>query len=269
MQLARSGVAIAFLLALLGVLEWSGASIRPSDLEPTTPKVAARDRLIRKVALPNSSPNPSPTPQSEPLAAGKLLVATPQLNGPFFAQSVILLLDYDESGALGLIINQQTSVPVAELLTQIEGIEARDDHLFVGGPVSPSSVAFLIRAEEGPPESRRLIDGVHVSGSPRVLEHVLETELPADRFHVYVGYAGWGPRQLDDELARGDWWVASAEADIIFDAKPDALWRKLFMRFGGVQVRRGDLPACRDQVPGTGCRRHRDSTLARIAASSS
>ncbi len=227
--------AVIVAIALLLVLGFAGNSggVRGMAALGAGPFVAGPVPKVASIQRPSN--------KRESLGSGKLLVATPKLNGPWFAQSVVLLLDYDQTGALGLIINQLTSLPVKQIIPGAPGIEARSDRIYLGGPVSPSSVVFLIRSESEPPSSRLLVDGIHVSTSPRALEHVIENETPASRFHAFVGYAGWGPGQLDAELARGDWWVAPAKSELIFDESPDKLWKKLFLHYGGVQVRHLEL----------------------------
>jgi putative transcriptional regulator len=178
----------------------------------------------------------------EDLAPGRFLVATRKLHGPFFTQSVVLLLEYSKSGAVGLLLNRPTDVPLVELLPELEKLAERKDRVFVGGPVDPKLMVFLIRAAEPPPEAERVVDDVFATGSAEALRQVVREGAPPSRFHAYVGYAGWAPGQLDWEVERGDWYVSPAEADLIFDdALPD-LWRRLVQQHEGVHVRRQTSP---------------------------
>jgi len=237
MRRAERSLGVLIAIAALLSVGWQG--------HPSSRQIFTRAVELDLVAMPPRGHHTTRPrrPKHEALATGKLLVATPQVTGPFFSQSVVLLIDYNAEGAVGLILNQKASLPITELIVGVNGIEKRSDRVFLGGPVSPASIAFLIRGKSKPPESRSLINEVHVSGSRLSLEHVLAKEMPASRFHVYAGYAGWGPGQLDGELERGDWRVAPGEATHIFDDDPDGLWRKLFFRYGGVEVQRRDARA--------------------------
>jgi putative transcriptional regulator len=218
------GIAILLLIA--------GAGFAVAELGGAT----GRSTLL--LAAPPPRPPFQALPQrSEPLAAGRLLVATPRLAGPIFGRTVVLLLDYDATGAIGVILNRPTSLSLSEIFPSIDDLKARRDRVFLGGPVAPSSMAFLIRAVKRPPESHHLMDDIHMSGSALTLEHVVKTKMPAHRFHAFVGYSGWAPQQLDGEVARGDWWVVPAKPEHIFDVEPDELWQKMMNLYGGVQVK--------------------------------
>jgi len=163
-------------------------------------------------------------------------VATRQLDGPFFARSVVLLLEYSSSGALGLIVNRPTEIPLDELLPALSAISDRDDPVFMGGPVEPQLMVFLIRSASRPPGSQPVLADIHATGSAEALRSVIEDDAPQSRFHAYVGYAGWGPGQLDAEVARGDWYVAPADPDRVFDPAMDDLWERLVSEHEGLQV---------------------------------
>jgi putative transcriptional regulator len=81
------------------------------------------------------------------------------------------------------------------------------------------------------PEFRTIVDGLYLSASPDVLRRVLETQ-PAPRARVLAGYAGWGPGQLDEELAASAWLIGDVELDLIFDVEPTAMWDTAIRRLG-------------------------------------
>ncbi len=174
-------------------------------------------------------------------AAGRLLVARPELEGPFFEKSVVLLLHVDWTGAIGVVLNRPSTLPVSHLLPALE-----DNHepIFMGGPVQGQAVAFLFRSSAAPANSERLLEGVHVGGTQGTISHVIERKLPGSDFHAYMGYAGWGPMQLDHEIDRGSWWVVPATAELVFETDPKLLWSQLVREYGGVLVH--DAP---DQGP--------------------
>jgi putative transcriptional regulator len=166
-------------------------------------------------------------------AAGRLLVASPVLLDPNFLRTVVLLLDHDEEGTLGVVLNRPTTVPVASVLPG--WAEEVDDPpvLFDGGPVSADSalaVACVPEASEDPVGFRRLFGPTGMVD----LDTPLEVLAPAmTRMRIFAGYAGWGGGQLDAEIEEGSWYVVPAETADIFAASPDDLWRQVLRRQPG------------------------------------
>jgi putative transcriptional regulator len=229
------------------------AVIRAAPIARIAREPGVLARLISARRAPSRGPvrlgavEPSPRPgEQSVLASGRFLIATRQLNGPFFAHTVVLLLEYKPSGALGLVINRPTNVELSQLLPELAKLGApRHDRVFLGGPVETELVVFLIRSKDSPPGSEPVVGDVHATGSADALRQVVAEDAPASRFHAYVGYAGWGPGQLESEIARGDWYVDEANADQIFDEALDELWQRLVQEHEGVQVR---APAARDRA---------------------
>ena len=167
-------------------------------------------------------------------AAGRLLVASPTLLDPNFIRTVVLLLDHDEEGTLGVVLNRPTTVPVASVLPGWADTVDEPPVLFDGGPVSGDSalaVACVPEADgEDPVGFRRLFGPTGMVD----LDTPLEVLAPAmTRMRIFAGYAGWGGGQLDAELEEGSWYVVRAETADIFSALPDDLWRQVLRRQRG------------------------------------
>ena len=169
-------------------------------------------------------------PRTQP-AAGQFLIAKRSVSDPNFAESVILLLSYSEGGAMGIIINHPTEMRLKSAFPQVQELQKRDDRLFVGGPVSLSSILLLVRAKGRLERAQPIFGDVHVSSSMQVLREVAKGAGKTVRLRAYAGYAGWGTGQLDNEIARGDWLIAPADAASIFDTKSADVWSKLVDRF--------------------------------------
>jgi putative transcriptional regulator len=167
-------------------------------------------------------------------AKGRFLVAQRDLRDPNFSETVILLTDYGEQGAMGVIVNWPTAAPVAELVPHIDGIAERADTIFVGGPVSRQVMLMLVRSADDLPQAERIFDDVHLSTSRDLLQRLISGEIQATDLRLYSGYAGWSPGQLDLELAAGGWRVLPADAQLVFATDPDRVWSEL-MRRGDVQ----------------------------------
>ena len=163
------------------------------------------------------------------LARGKLLIATPQIGSGMFSRTVILLLDYSPDGAMGLILNRPTDVPLVKVFPEVEDLRERLDVLHFGGPVAKSQVFLLYDTPNLQREhSALLIDGVYVGRNPSILEHTLRQDGSKNpKFRVYAGYAGWAAGQLDHEVLRGDWQVHWADADTVFEKSPIVMWEEL------------------------------------------
>ncbi len=157
--------------------------------------------------------------------AGKFLVSTPVITTPPFARSVVLLLEHDETGAIGIILNRDSGLLIADLLPEIEPLVTDPPHVFIGGPVSTDTAIGLARAPRGSflrPSALGSIGLVDPTSPP---EHVSE-------LRVFAGYAGWDPGQLKNELEEQAWWVTLADADAIFGDTSD-LWRSTVRRAPG------------------------------------
>jgi putative transcriptional regulator len=176
-----------------------------------------------------------PTPPHGPLR-GRLLVASTRLGDPNFENAVVLVLDHGDEGALGLVLNRPTPVPVFEIL------EPWDDQahmvppgvIFRGGPVSPDAVIGLARApsaDAGASPPWRPIVGT-VGAVDLSVEPALQPVVPTG-VRLFSGYAGWSPGQLEAELEEGAWFVCDALVDDVFGPDADRLWHDVLRRQGG------------------------------------
>ena len=160
---------------------------------------------------------------------GQLLIAGPSLADPNFWRTVVLVGEHSNEGAHGVVLNRPSETSVGEAVPELADLAGEMGTVHVGGPVQSSAVVVL--ADFANPEE---------AGS-LVLDSIgfLSTEVDPDslgelrRARVYVGYAGWGPGQLDGELEEGSWIVEPALAEDVFTSDPDALWSTVLRRKGG------------------------------------
>ncbi|WP_432072873.1 YqgE/AlgH family protein [Streptomyces wuyuanensis] len=160
---------------------------------------------------------------------GRLLVATPALADPNFDRAVVLLLDHDEEGSLGVVLNRPTPVGVGDILETWAGLAGEPGVVFQGGPVSLDSALGIavIPGEEGPLGWRRVhgaIGLVDLEAPPELLASSLGS------LRIFAGYAGWGPGQLEEELTEGAWYVVESEPGDVSSPRPEALWRSVLRR---------------------------------------
>ena len=167
------------------------------------------------------------------LAAGRLLVATPSLVDPNFAQAVVLVLDSDGDGSLGVILNRPSAITVTSVLPDWGTSVDPPEVLFEGGPVSPDAALAVALVPEAGPEPigfRRLFGGtgiIDLDTPPEVLAPAIT------RMRVFAGYSGWGSGQLESEIEEGSWYVVDSTAHDIFDADPTGLWSAVLRRQPG------------------------------------
>jgi putative transcriptional regulator len=153
-----------------------------------------------------------------------LLVARAELPDSNFKDSVVLVMNNIAPAPAGVIINRPTRIPVSTLFPDIERLATLDDKLYFGGPVQVDSVSFLFRADAPPEEAVKVVDDVYLSTNGELLRKLLSREKPMEGLRVLVGYSGWGPGQLEAEIARGDWTLQPADARAIFEGKSSHPW---------------------------------------------
>ena len=172
---------------------------------------------------------------------GRLLVAEPMLGDPNFDRTVMLILQHTADGALGLVLNRPTDLSVADALPDWGAVVTDPGLLHVGGPVEEQSGWCLARAHE--PD---LLEGfVPVVGDLGLVDLELDPADVATTFHavrLYAGYSGWGPGQLEHELAQDAWFVADAEPDDPFLPDGRRLWTRILARQGGPISRLAHFP---------------------------
>ncbi len=164
---------------------------------------------------------------------GSLLVASILLADGVFNQTVVLVLDSDADGALGVILNEISQTPLNAVLPDWVGAVSEPKMLFHGGPVSPNGAICLAsvaaRGEE-PPGWRPLFENVGLLHLDTPIEIVSGAY---QDLRIFAGYAGWGAGQLQAELAQGMWHVVDAEYDDVFGTQPVQLWRTVLRRQAG------------------------------------
>ncbi len=172
------------------------------------------------------------------LSKGRFLVASRQLKDPNFTETVVLLVDYDSHGAMGLVINRPTDVRVSTVLPDLEGLQQRTDIVFVGGPVARTHMLLLIRTSNPPEGAHPVLDDTYVSSNQTVIQRMIDHKALGESFRVYAGYAGWAPGQLDQEVSRKDWHVLQADSETIFDKDPSQIWPMLIRQSPVLVVKR-------------------------------
>lgn len=161
---------------------------------------------------------------------GVFLVAKPAMRDPRFQRTVVLLLEHDDEGTLGVIINRPTEMLLSHALPDLKGANNGKHTVFFGGPVGLNTLVFLLRSTEPPRASSHVMADVYYSADRNTLETALGEYKKENELRMFFGHSGWAPGQLAGELLRGDWLLVQADSRSVFEKNLDALWRELIDR---------------------------------------
>lgn len=164
-------------------------------------------------------------------AAGRLLVASPRMRDPRFAETVIFLVRHNERGAQGLIVNRLIAVkPAAKILELVIGKNPLGDggpaiRIQYGGPVRTGQWTFIHSNDYAGKGTTAITGRVSITSNPEILLALAKGEGPAKGFFA-VGYAGWGPGQLENEIRRKDWVTIPPDDELVLDDDLPSKWRR-------------------------------------------
>jgi putative transcriptional regulator len=163
---------------------------------------------------------------------GDLLISEPFLNDPNFVRTVILLCEHNDEGTLGFVLNKPAQIALNEL---IEEVGSRDDKIFIGGPVQQNTLQFMHRLDSLIEGGIEVTKGLYWGGNFDQMMTLLDGELiKKEDIKFFVGYSGWAPGQLKDELELNSWIIyRNVGVNQIFDTNVDSLWKEVLSNMGG------------------------------------
>jgi putative transcriptional regulator len=169
--------------------------------------------------------------QEEP-GAGKLLISDPFLPDPNFSRTVVLLTEHQKDvGSFGFVLNRSARANLNEVVDF--GVESTFP-LFLGGPVQQETLHLLHKDNSLAEPEMEILDGVYWGAAYQSLKEALQSgDADPANFRFFLGYSGWGPRQLEQELAQKSWFVAQADQDIVFSDNTDEMWKAVLRSMGG------------------------------------
>ncbi len=162
---------------------------------------------------------------------GQFLIAGKRLRDPHFHQSVVLIVEHNDEGAMGLVVNHPSSVKVNNALSgHFDNLPESDDVVFSGGPVEQAALFILHNAPQYDGGESAVIPNVYIGSSAEAFERIIR-EVSSGiyseiNFRIFSGCAGWGGGQLEGELERGDWFTHAATAERLFQKDIYSLWEK-------------------------------------------
>ncbi len=165
----------------------------------------------------------------------QFLIAMPSLNDPYFNKTVTYICEHNDDGAMGLIINLPVNLTLNELLAQLD--EKKDElpelaqQVLTGGPVSTDRGFVLHSPQPGWRSSLALSDELMITTSKDILMALGSDKAP-EHYMVTLGYAGWGPGQLEQEIQANSWLTMPADSDILFNTPIEQRWQKATEKLG-------------------------------------
>jgi putative transcriptional regulator len=162
---------------------------------------------------------------------GQLLLDSGELQGSFFARTVLLICQHDAEGAFGLVLNRTTNNKAGEVIVADLPAALKEQALFVGGPVQPTALSFL-HSDAFLPDAT-VLPNLSLGHSLDTLIEIGESYAPTSKVKLFAGYSGWSPGQLEGELKRKAWLTYPASLELIFDTPPEKLWQTVLCRMGG------------------------------------
>jgi len=169
-------------------------------------------------------------PAAEGAASGIFLVAARTIRDPNFSRSVILVTQPPSGGPVGVIINRPLDRRLSELFPEYETLKSNEDVVYFGGPVAREGLVFVVRSAKPLARGMHVLGDVYLTGDPQTVETLLTRSDPTKGLRAFSGYSGWGSRQLKNEIDRGDWYLLPADAETIFEKRPDRIWPELIRR---------------------------------------
>jgi putative transcriptional regulator len=161
---------------------------------------------------------------------GKLILAGPMLKDPNFDRTVVLITEHNDDGAMGLVLNRPSEATVGDAIPDLTWVADPDDTIYVGGPVAPNGVIVL--AEWDDPAQAVVLVEEDLGFVPGDAEDPDALAAAVRRARVYAGHAGWGPGQLEGELAEEAWIVESPRREELFSDDAEGLWPAVLRRMG-------------------------------------
>jgi putative transcriptional regulator len=161
---------------------------------------------------------------------GQLLVAAPSLQDPNFFRTVVLIVEHNEEGAMGIVLNRATDTGLDEAVPDLLDVPGIEETVHAGGPVQPHTVILVAEFTDPEAETPLVVGSVGVVGADTDLD-----ELPASiiRGRAFAGYAGWGPGQLEGEVGEEAWFTVQPLPEDLLADEPDSLWSSVLERKGG------------------------------------
>ena len=162
---------------------------------------------------------------------GRILISEPFLGDYYFKRAVVLLVDHNEEGSFGVVLNKPLDMKLGDVVQNFPGFDAK---VYLGGPVDRQNLFFIHTLGTQIDGSLEILDGLYWGGDLEMIkELIFLKKIDPQDIRFYVGYSGWSPNQLDDELKRNSWVVSQTTTSVIINTHPKVLWKTFLEKLGG------------------------------------
>ncbi|MFA8449324.1 MAG: YqgE/AlgH family protein [Bacteroidales bacterium] len=162
---------------------------------------------------------------------GRVLISEPLLLDLYFQRSVVLLLDNEKDGAVGIILNKEIATPFNEIVKDFPQFDVK---VYLGGPLAQDSLFFLHNLGNEIPDSEEILPGVFWGGDLNEVSNLIEMGVAKpSNFKFFLGYSSWEPEQLDNEIEQNSWVINTISAKQVFNKQTDNLWKDSIRKLGG------------------------------------
>lgn len=173
-------------------------------------------------------------------AKGTVLISEPLLADQYFKRSVVLLCDHNEEGSFGFVLNKYVDFDLSEV---VEGLPDIKTKISIGGPVQTNNLYYIHTVGQAIEGSIEVLPGLFMGGDFDQMKILLSNgKLNADSIRFFIGYSGWAPEQLNDELEQNSWIVAKATSEVLMNTQQEHLWKNILNSMGGKYARLTNYP---------------------------
>ncbi len=161
---------------------------------------------------------------------GRILISEPFLSDTYFHRSVVFLTEHSEEGSVGFVLNKPVDLSVNDVLGDFPEIEGE---ISIGGPVNTNTIHYIHTLGEAIPNSVKVLGNIYWGGDFEVIKDMItEGKIRSDQIRFFLGYSGWSPNQLENELSENAWVVSELDPDTIMKGPDFGLWKDTLLKLG-------------------------------------
>ena len=161
---------------------------------------------------------------------GRVLISEPFLNDTYFKRSVVLLTEHSSEGSVGFVLNKPVDLAVSDVLNDFPEI---DTEVSIGGPVNTNTIHYIHTLGEAIPNSVKVLKNLYWGGDFEVIKDMINAgQIKGTEIRFFLGYAGWSPKQLENELSENAWLVSEMKPEHIMQGPGDNLWKDILEKSG-------------------------------------
>ncbi len=161
---------------------------------------------------------------------GRILISEPFLNDTYFHRSVVLLTEHSEEGSVGFVLNKPVDLAVTDVLSDFPEIDTR---ISIGGPVNTNTVHYIHTLGTLIPNSVKVVDDIYWGGDFETIKNLIRnSKMVSNQIRFFLGYSGWSPNQLENELSENAWVVSELGSEKIMAGPDQNLWKETLQKLG-------------------------------------